>query len=216
MRLSGLSTADQIGELTAGCPPRTYLSARGRQQIINDVSKTSHIIARTLDCLLACAQLSEQFSTLLGCCSPQAAVMANRELCSGCVDASRRGEAACVECGSTPPRQQPRSARSRGWLRGLASAAGAAKRAIGAALNSHVGLVAVNGFFLVSGLMLGSSVLGNHIRGAADVHGNHVRGAVKQGTGVLGAVYAGVAGLGGAVVARFKVRSSRAASCRQP
>ena len=150
--------------------------------------------------------------------------MADRELCSGCVDALSRGEAACFECGSTPPRQQPRSARSRGWLRGVAAAAGAATRAIGAALNSPVGLAAVNGFFLVSALALGSNslgnvlgnVLGNHIRGAADVHGNHVRGAVKQGTGVLGAVYKGVAGLGGAVVARFKVRSSRAASCRQP
>jgi hypothetical protein len=54
-------------------------------------------------------------------------------------------------------------------------------------------------------------VLGNHICGAAekaaDVDGKHVRGAVKQGTGVLGAVYAGVAGLGGAVAALFKVRA---------
>jgi hypothetical protein len=64
--------------------------------------------------------------------------------------------------------------------------------------------------------MLGSNVLGNHIRGAADVHGYHVRGAVKQGTGALGAVYAGVAGFSGAVMARFKVRASRVTSSRRP
>jgi len=89
-------------------------------------------------------------------------------------------------------------------------------RAVGSALNSPVGLAAMNGFFFVSAITLGSNVLGKHIRGAADVHGNHVRGAVKQGTGVLGAVYAGVAGLGGAVTALFKVRVSCVASNGKP
>jgi hypothetical protein len=100
-------------------------------------------------------------------------------------------------------------------LSGLATAAGAATRALGAALNSPAGLVTLQGVFLFTALLTGSNVLGNtlgntlgnHIRGAADVHGKHVRSTVKQGTGVLGTVYAGVEGLRRAVLALFKVRA---------